>query len=164
MKFWKKSTENLGQLNCYDTIDELPIKVWFDIHKTGLLLLLIKDNRKLKEKDYIKLDEVWEKIYDEFMTRFGLSDEFIAGLESEVRIAKLQAEYIITGQRHLLTLAKIEREELRMSRKKETSPVELEDVLAKMSKFYGMRLRASEFTTAEYYTYLKNIPTNGRTN
>jgi hypothetical protein len=155
--FSKKSKKILGQHNCFTTIDELPVKVWFDIHKTGDSTKLLKKILVLKDNILIELNDVWAKIYDEFITRFGLSDEFMADLRTEINIANLQAEYIITGQKHLITLIKVEQEKKRLNDLDFKEPTELESILAKMSKYYGFKLSSRDLTVVEYYSYLNNI-------
>jgi len=157
MKFWKKSTEILGQLNCFRTIDELPIKIWFDIHKTGDYRLLLKEIRTINSDDFQKLFEFWEEIYNQYIDRFGLSDEFLEDLEMQIDIAKGKADFILTGHRHLRTMYRIKEEELSLNQKKTQEPFELELLLAKMSKHYGFKLNSQELTTSQYYGYLKSV-------
>ena len=71
MKFWKKSTEELKQLDCFLTIDELPIKAWFDIHKTGDYRLLLKEIITIDDVDFDWLYGLWQKLYNEYMEKFG---------------------------------------------------------------------------------------------
>jgi hypothetical protein len=157
MPFWNKSTEILEQLNCYETIDELPIKLWFDVHKTGNYGLLLKDIREVNTEELKQLFETWEKIYNQYIERFGLSPEFLEDLELQMEIAKEKAEFIITGQRHLRTMYRIKEEELASNQKGTQEPLELEALLAKMSKHYGFKLNSQELTTAQYYGYLKSV-------
>ena len=58
ISFWKKSKKEL-ELDCYNSIDELPIKIWFDIHKTVNFKKLLKSGECKNEKTYIKLFELW---------------------------------------------------------------------------------------------------------
>lgn len=161
ISFWKKSKKEL-ELDCYNSIDELPIKIWFDIHKTVNFKKLLKSGECKNEKTYIKLFELWQKLYNEFIERFGLSDEFLSDLQIEIKIANLQADLIITKQKHLNTLIKIEQEKMRINNFEISEPADIESILAKMSKFYGFKLSSRELTTAEYYSYLNNI-TDGKT-
>tara|TARA_R110002020_G_scaffold65330_1_gene172574 strand:+ start:13804 stop:14307 length:504 start_codon:yes stop_codon:yes gene_type:complete len=161
ISFWKKSKKEL-ELDCYNSIDELPIKIWFDIHKTVNFKKLLKSGECKNEKTYIKLFELWQKLYNEFIERFGLSDEFLSDLQTEIKIANLQADLIITKQKHLNTLIKIEQEKMRINNFEISEPADIESILAKMSKFYGFKLSSRELTTAEYYSYLNNI-TDGKT-
>src|SRR3990167_5681406 len=96
--FKKKSQK----FDCYTSIKELPIEVWFDIHETGDLMLLFKDQKKAFLTD--KLNDLFDTIYNQFLNKFGLSDEYISELEERKQVALLQADLIITGQRHLKTL------------------------------------------------------------
>lgn len=158
MPFWKKSTEVLEQLNCFRTIDELPIKVWFDIHKTGDYSLLLKEKKiEVGIDDLQQLFEAWEMMYNEYIERFGLSPEFLEDLELQVEIANEKADFILTGQRHLRTMYKIKEEELASNQKKSSEPLELESLLARMSKHYGFKLSSHDLTTAQYYGYLKSV-------
>lgn len=156
ISFWKKSKKEL-ELDCYNSIDELPIKIWFDIHKTVNFKKLLKSGECKNEKTYIKLFELWQKLYNEFIERFGLSDEFLSDLQIEIKIANLQADLIITKQQHLKTLINIEQEKIRINSLDIKPPADLEIILAKMSKHYGFKLSSRELTTAEYYSYINNI-------
>ncbi len=156
MLFKRKSTKEYN-VNLYDSIDELPIKIWFEIHKTGDYSLLIKG--KLKINDYIidKCDKKWAELYNQYIDKFGLSEEFLVDLDSQIELAQQKAEYIINGDRYLKTLIKIGEEKLKESRTGEVKPVELEILLAKMSKYYGFKLESKELTVTQYYSYLKII-------
>ena len=81
MPFWKKSIKDLKPLDYFSTIDELPIKVWFDVHSTGDYSLLLKSDREISVEQYQKLFEVWESIYNQHIERFGLSEEFLEDLK-----------------------------------------------------------------------------------
>jgi nitrate reductase beta subunit len=157
MPFWKKSIPDLKPLDYFSTIDELPIKVWFDVHSTGDYGLLLKGDRKISVEQYQKLFEVWESIYNQHIERFGLSEEFLEDLNLQIEIANYRAKYIITGQRHLRTMVRIKEEELMAGNSDTKKPLELEELLAKMSKYYGFKLESKELTHVQYYSYLKTV-------
>jgi len=163
MQFWKKSTEELKQLDCFLTIDELPIKAWFDIHKTGDYSLLLKNIITVDKAGLDSLFDLWKKMYNEYMSRFGLSDQYKEHLDKEIDIAKLKAKLIITGARHLKTLIRIKEQELMSDKPKIEKPLELEVLLARMSKSYGFKLESKELTVTQYYSYL-NVVNNGWSN
>jgi len=123
---------------------------------------LLKNGNCEDEKVYFKLFEAWQTLYNEFIDRFGFSDEFLADLQTEIKIANLQADLILTKQKHLKTLIKVEQEKMRINNFDISEPEDIESILAKMSKYYGFKLSSRELTTAEYYSYLNNI-TNGKT-
>lgn len=148
------------QLNHYLSIDELPINIWFDIHKSADFRLLLKEKIESTEKDFIILSEAWEKLYNQFIDRFGLSEEFYSDLNQSVRLAELQAKFIITKKPHIKTLIKVEKEKIKNNKEEIKNPIELESILATISKHFGFQLRSRDLTVAEYYSYINNI-TNG---
>ena len=91
------------------------------------------------------------------MDRFGLSEEFKDNLRLQVEIANLKARLVITGQRHLRTQIKIKEEEFLANSPSDKPPVELETLLAKMSKYYGFKLESKELTVTQYYSYLNEV-------
>ena len=58
MKSSKKSTEESKQLDCFRSIDDLPIKAWFNIHKTGDYRFLLKESITIDEKDFEYFDDI----------------------------------------------------------------------------------------------------------
>tara|TARA_R110000751_G_scaffold46884_3_gene105084 strand:+ start:3005 stop:3499 length:495 start_codon:yes stop_codon:yes gene_type:complete len=164
MLFKKKYSKNLGRHNCFTSIEDLPIKIWFEIHKTGDYTTLMKVLIPLSEKVALQLATIWNKIYDEYITSYGLTDEFLAELRTEIKLANLQAEYVITGKRYYKTLIKIEQEKKRLLGEDLKQPIEIESILAKMSKYYGFKLSSKELTVAEYYSYINNVIEDGKKN
>lgn len=152
MLFKKKLTKKLKQPETYNSVDELPIKIWFKIHDTGDLSLLCKG----KKIYFDELEILFETIYNEFISRFGFSDEYLSDLERKKRLANLQADFIITKQRHFKTLIAVEKE-IQRQNAKDVSKQDLEITLAKISKYYGFKLSSRDLTVAEYYSYINNI-------
>lgn len=157
MRSKKKSTTESKQLDCFRSIDSLPIKIWFDIHKTGDFRLLLKEIVTINAKQFQELFEVWNEIYNQYIEMFGLSEEFLADLNQQVQLANYKAEFIITGDRYFKTLIKIEEAKIEFENKGKGEPMELEMLLAKMSKYYGFKLESKELTVVQYYSYLKNV-------
>lgn len=152
MLFKKKLTKKLKQPETYNSVDDLPIKIWFKIHDTGDLSLLCKG----KQIYFDGLEILFETIYNEFISRFGFSDEYLSDLERKKRLANLQADFIITKQRHFKTLIAVEKE-IQRQNAKDVSKQDLEITLAKISKYYGFKLSSRDLTVAEYYSYINNI-------
>lgn len=148
------------QLNYYKHIDELPIGIWFNIHETGDFRKLLIGKAKFNTKVLDKLSDTWDELYDQFIVKFGLSDEFMANLRIRLRLAEYQAKYIIEKQDHYKTLIAVEKEKIRINNLYNDGPVSLESVLAKMSQYYKIHLRSRDLTVTEYYAFIENI-TNG---
>ena len=140
----------------YKSINKLPILIWLDIHENSdLTLLFIKQPKKINFK---ALEDAWEKINDEYLQAFGISEEMETTLENKRLAALAKCEYLITGERHHLTFAEIHEESAKIETKK--IKVDIENNLAKLTKFYGVRLRSNELTVREYYNFIKEA-TNG---
>jgi nitrate reductase beta subunit len=157
MQSKKKSTNESKPLDCFRSIDTLPIKIWFDIHHTGDYRLLLKEIVTIDADDFHQLFEVWQTLYNQHIEMFGLSEEFIADLNNQIQLANYKAEFIITGDRYFKTLIKVEEAKIAFEKGDEEKPMELEMLLAKMSKYYGFKLESRELTVVQYYSYLKNV-------
>lgn len=157
MQSSEKSTTELKELNCFRSIDDLPIKAWFNIHKAGDYRFLLKEPITIDEKDFEALYVLWKLLYDEYISRFGLSDSFKDDLNKQIEIAKLKAEFLITGKKHLRTQIRIKEEELNSESAGVNKPFELEKLLAKMSKYYGFKLESKELSVTQYYSYLNEV-------
>jgi hypothetical protein len=99
----------------------------------------------------------WENMYEQYIKEFGLSDEYLSHLNIKTKIADLQADLVITGQKHFNTLIKIEKEKIKINSLGESKPLSLNMSLAKLSKYYGFHLPSKELTVLEYYSYINNI-------
>ncbi len=153
----KKLDKELQLLDYYKSIDDLPIKRWFDIHKTGDYRLLLKEIIDIDSDDFQELFDAWNVIYNQYIEKFGLSEEFLNDLNDQIQLANYKAEFIISGDRYLKTLIKVEEERIEAEKRNEAKEVELEILLAKMSKYYGFKLDSKELTVVQYYSYLKAV-------
>ena len=153
----KKSNKESKPLDCFRSIEDLPIKAWFNIHKTGDYRLLMKEVVTIDANDFQKLFDVWNSIYNQYIEMFGLSEEFLADLNNQIELANYKAEFIITGDRYFLTLIKIEEAKIAVDKSENDKPFELEILLAKMSKYYGFKLESKELTVVQYYSYLNTV-------
>ena len=119
-------------------------------------MLLISDV-KITNDVHESMRKSWENMYEQYIKEFGLSDEYLSHLNIKKRIAGLQADLVITGQKHFNTLIKIEKEKIKINSLGETKPLSLNMSLAKLSKYYGFHLQSKELTVLEYYSYINNI-------
>jgi len=158
MKFWKRLTKQSKELNYYDSIDKLPIKIWFDVHSSGDYSLLLIDPKDLEDEELINLEDVWQNIYNQYIKMFGLSEDYIDYLDSKKELALMKCEMILDkSKKYLKTMIKIEEEKLKGEKKKKKDSAILNKTIAKISKYYGFHLKSSELTVSEYYSYIENI-------
>lgn len=139
----------------HNSISTLPLLTWVEIQETGNVSLLSKGKVEIE-----KLLAAWERINDEYLEAFGISEQMEANLNEKRLAAISKANYLITGKRHYLTFSEIHLENANKVNLT-NSKIDIEQNLARLTKFYGVRLRASELTVKEYYTYVKEAQ-NGR--
>ena len=109
----------------YKNIEDLPIKIWFDIHESGNYNLLLISKTKITDEIYNTLHKCWESIYEQYIKEFGLSDDYLAHINVKKKIANLQADLVITGQKHFKTLIYSHKQQLhkKYNIKKKSTPL-----------------------------------------
>lgn len=147
----------------FQTIDELPVFNWWQIHKTGDLSYLLESRRKISNREANKLILTWKKIYDDFLEKFGFSEEFLSILRKKINIAVMRAEMAENKDRSMLTLIEIEELELeQMTKPGEQKEVDFFDIKAIVEARMGFKLDIKTCTVAEFYTYMKLVRKNGK--
>jgi len=148
-----KDYDNLSDQNSSNTseryylsIDEIPLFNWFKCHDGKLKYT--RKNRIGSEKEDL---ESWTKIYDEYLSRFGINEEFQNFMQKQIDKAIKECEYLETGNRKLLNdinILEAKIRELMNTGKNEISSGELLQVL---SKFQGYRIDVKTITVGEYF-------------
>jgi hypothetical protein len=146
--------------NCYSTIDELPIYNWNKIYETLDLSYLIKDkSKKVKQNILVKL---WEDLQNEYLKEFGLEPMFVQRLNLIKQKAIKNYDYIITGDRFILTeLSIIDADLKRLEGTNKQSFWKIKEI-AENNK--GFRIDPKTTTVIEWYHILKNLKENGKAN
>ena len=75
--------EKIYLSNCYKSIDDLPIYYWDKICNTGNVFLLRKSGRGLPLRK--PFEKHWKKLVDEYISKFGFSENFIHIIDSADR-------------------------------------------------------------------------------
>ena len=96
----------------------------------------------------------WEKIYDKYLQRYGLSKQYIELLKVLKKKADIELEYIIKKDKFSLTLLEIEEENLKIMLSNSGHGMSIEQTLVHLSKFVGYFIRAKEISAGEYFTLL----------
>lgn len=138
----------------YEGIDYLPIFNWWKIHETGETEYLLYEKKKANKIQKVVLARLWEKIYDEYIVRFGLSEEFADILKKQKEIARLIVERITTGDKSILTLIKIAELELEMIEKR-IAKGDFNMMKGYMEQGLGFSIDTRKTTVAEFYSYIK---------
>ncbi len=134
----------------WESINELPMFNWVKCGDGDLKYVTIEliDDPEQNQIQY-------DKLYDQYLERFGLSDEFERYLEMIKKRALLQCEYVENKKRFKLTEieiidAKINRLDLNFG-----DGQSIEQTCIHLSKWLGYKINVKETTVVEYYEIIK---------
>lgn len=102
----------------------------------------------------VDLQSAWERIYDDYLRRYGLSKLHKRLLEVRRKKALLELEYVITRDRFHLTLIEIEERNIEQMINNRGAGVSITTALVYLSKWVGYRLNWKELTTLEYFNIM----------
>lgn len=104
------------------------------------------------------LNKLWEDIYNEYLGEFGLSDNYEEILKQKKKIASLQADYLITGDRIIINYVNIEKEQLKVLTKRDkTKDITFREGIAQLEKSQGFKINTRQLSVADYYIYLISL-------
>ena len=135
---------------CYDSIHSISIHLFDKIDKSGDFKLLIKPGKRYKGD----LEKVWEKIYDEYLNEFGISNKYKDYINLKIAQAELITDHRVNGNKVSKTLAKVKEQEAKtlMESVGESS---LSDMAAKLSKNMGFMVDPHTVSVYMFISYLK---------
>lgn len=145
-----KSLETLTNLKCYKGIEDLPISIWFKINESNNYNLLVK-NRFIP---FGNCEKQWVKIYDEFIARIGLNDDFKEYLETYRRIAIMQCNWVISPSP--ADKVRISHEIKELEERTHGKKMKYNEIIAIISKQQGYRIDGQKVSVYEFYGYLNN--------
>jgi len=144
------------KIDCYTTIDELPMDNWFKIHKTNDVLFLLKKRTNVNAKQIELLNVQWNTIYFEFLDAFGIPEKMQEVIMLRKEIFCLETYLFLTADRTINTFIKIKKYELEKTLeadKKET----VDTVTSYVSKYMGRRIDLKVETVREFYGHIAMI-------
>lgn len=136
--------------NLYQNIDELPVWNFDMVNKTGDFKYLSKDLNVKVTPDF---ENVWEKIFNEFIEEFGIDDNFRMVLKYQLEACKNRMNAYCNGKKHELTFANLN--EIKAEQLMKGSDITLGKVAAHLSQKMGFRVNIREVSVREFYNYLK---------
>jgi hypothetical protein len=145
----------------------MPIFWWNKIHETGNLGYLIKGiegnvpaPRGFK---YIAFTLLFRKLQDEFIIRFGLSDEYVNILNKELQIFKLRAERLASGDKSTGIFISVAEFELEAMNKNMKGGQEFNILKAYMERALSFTINPKVISVAEFYSYLSILKKDAQT-
>lgn len=159
MIFLSRLLEKRFSNKCYKSIDDLPIYYWDKINEKNNLSFLVKTKniqtevRRFGVIRNIILDKIWRKILDEFIAKFGFSDN-VKKIDSLIcEIGKYKIERLANDDRTVSVLISIAEEEIeemeKLNSKTKNNIYELKGILDR-NGFHVDTIRTS---VAEFYTH-----------
>jgi len=142
----------------YDSIEEMPIWNWMQVHETKKLkyLVITKNYKSLELENDPRLMDRWKELYDQYIGEFGIHDKYQDYLRQKIKIAKLQVQHIVKDDRTKEPLiANAENTLEQMLQEKEK--IRYADVVVSIQRFLGFHINTREISVFEYYHYLKNL-------
>lgn len=145
----------------HNSIEEMPIYNWWKIHETKDISYLFKkeiDAKKYKKnitlEDNKFLSIRWQRLYNQYIQRYGFSDEFLEVIEKERQIALMKIEMFESEQFTMETA--IEIEEYNLNKKKESKIKVKSDFYqnkALIEKRVGFRIDVKNCSVVEFISY-----------
>ena len=133
---------------CYKSVDEMPLYNWHNCMEGEYKYV------RLDEKEDAKNVEMFEKVYADYVDKFGIDNKFKQQIELIKKIAILQCEYLIIKNRFKLTQIEVENTKLEAIKKETGVGMTLQQTLIHLSKWLGYRLDWKQVSVSEYYTIL----------
>jgi len=142
----------------YNEIDDFPLWNWSKCCK-GELQYSRLDIKEGSEKED---SEAWEMLYNDFISKVGLGDEYNEYLELLRKRALLQLEYLETRKRRVLNEVNLLTHsiESHKERIKSDSSGSITKTLNWLSKNQGYQINIKEITTLAYFDLIKEANTN----
>ena len=141
----------------FNSIDELPIWNWWKIAETGNLIYLHKDS-DYKGEDY-KPIEIWNKLQDEYLETFGITEDFRKILSLKKKWVEKKADYLITGKRLLLNEIGFIEADIKESMDSKIT-VDKEDTVIMLETKLNRELNPKEISVKKYYNYINYFSKN----
>ena len=140
----------------YKTLDELPIHNWFKIQETNDLKYLLKHDLKIGKKREAELKGVIEKLKEEYLKIFGLSDDYRSILLLQGQIRAMQIELLLTKNNTLKTFIEIKRHELKRVLSK-SSTADIKSVVVQVRKYNCGVLDLKKMSVVEFYAIIQEM-------
>ena len=139
----------------YSSIDNLPLRSWIKIHD-GDLRYMRRDLRIGNEKYDIM---TYDKLYSAYIEEMGLGKMYIKSLNLMKKIALLQCDYIISGDRVKLTKAEMQMSRLKtmLAQNKSNDKISIEESLVHLSKWIGSYIDIDKITARKYLDMLRAL-------
>lgn len=158
MKIWKnwlrRSSSDSSNTSAvyWASIYETPLHNW--IKCTDGDLRFIRKSVDLETEITDQDLEQWNKIYDQYIEKYGLSELYKKLLETMREKALAELEFVTTGDNFKKTEIAILEEKLKTMVNNNGKGMTIDESLVHLSKWLGYRVDVFKTTVTEYFTLL----------
>ena len=99
--------------------------------------------------------EQWQRVYDQYIEKYGLSELYQKLLETMRKKALIELDFVETRDRFKITEISILEEKLKNMVNNNGKGMSIDQSLVHLSKWLGYRVDIFKTTVAEYFTLLK---------
>lgn len=135
----------------YTSIKEMPMYNWISIFEYYDLKFLLKKGDLCEKAGY-----VYQKLQDELVDEFGISEDFLQILRNKLKIESYLADQIITGNKSnqiFIEMLEIDNEEATV---KDTK-FDLFDSIIPIEKYMGFKFDPKKITVFEFHKYSRFV-------
>lgn len=147
---------------CYTGIDTMPVYNWMQLNENFDIKFILKKPLWINKINKLSLALIWKDVYYQYIDKFGFTDEFIYLLEKKREIALKKIDLIVTGDKSINTLIKIDEIELEKMLEGSKGKTSFMEIKIHIEKFFGFHLDLKNVTVSEFYSYLEVIRKHGR--
>ena len=154
-------SEKLGKYFNYESIREMPLAVWLQVHDTGQLPLIIKRQAwlyrllvRLRVVSVYQLKASWNLCYTEYVQEFGLSPAYSEYLDKTRMLIYALIDYALDTSSINHTYLKIAESELQMFFDTQER-ANFGQIHAVVERWKGFRMPVETTTVYEFYSSYK---------
>ena len=140
----------------YEGIEDLPIWNWFQIQETNDLGYLLKRRRKVTKGEEDYLNAIIDKISDQYIDTYGISDEYRIQMQLRTEIMRMKLEFLIDGDTTLFTFIQVKEAELKALANKNNTAAG-NSLTVYVRKYYGGNVDFKTMSVKEFYDTLLQI-------
>lgn len=152
-----------NKIECYNSIDELPIYNWFKVNETNDYGWLLKKKLRLNDKQRLLLSEAWDKILSEFIDTFGIPEKMKDVLELKREIFVLKCQMTLGGDlliKNFINIAEFKLKQILKEDKAQSTG----SAKVYVEKYLGFKLNERETTVKEFYEYIEALKQQAKQN
>jgi len=148
----EKKLEKYYYRRYYKSIEDLPIWNWWKIHEERDFKYLLCEKKRLTGH----AEDVFDKLYSDFIRTFGISDSYKKYLDKITEIGIAEIDMTLTGDLSMETFIDIMRVELKDITDVSGGGTYMDTAIA-VEKNMGFKLNVKEISVFEYYSYIKSL-------